>query len=160
MNKSRLSSDQIKDNIEKNLLEEFLTELISESIIDIEVKNLNIVISDKSLAERIKKNKKFLDENNHFSRIKYEKFLLENNIHVAEFENRFKKNELKKKLFLYISGGIKSPYFIANKTYKENAKIIDLSYFNLANVYKTKNEFSNAEINDYINKNEEELKIE
>jgi len=160
INKSKLSTDEIKENINNNILEEFLTELVSNSLIDIEIKDLNIMISDKNLAERIKKNKSFHDEKNKFSRLKYEKFLLENNIPAAEFEIRLRKNELKKELFTYISGGIKSPYFIANKTFKDNAKKIDLSYINLNHVYKKKDEFSNIEIETFIKDNEEKLKIE
>ena len=160
INKSKLNTDIIKENINNNILEEFLTELVSNSLIDIEIKDLNIMISDKNLAERIRKNKSFHDEKNKFSRLKYEKFLLENNIPAAEFEIRLRKNELKKELFTYISGGIKSPYFIANKTFKDNAKKINLSYINLNLVYKKKNEFSNIEIETFIKDNEEKLKIE
>ena len=160
INKSKLNTDIIKENINNNILEEFLTELVSNSLIDIEIKDLNIMISDKNLAERIRKNKSFHDEKNKFSRLKYEKFLLENNIPAAKFEIRLRKNELKKKLFTYISGGIKSPYFIANKTFKDNAKKIDLSYINLNHVYKKKDEFSNTEIETFIKDNEEKLKIE
>ena len=160
LNNSKLSTEEIKENINNNILEEFLTELVSNSVIDIEIEDLNIMISDKNLAERIKKNKSFHDEKNKFSRLKYEKFLLENNIPAAEFEIRLRKSELKKELFTYISGGIKSPYFIANKTFKDNAKKIDLSYINLNLVYKKKNEFSNIEIETFIKDNEEKLKIE
>ena len=160
INKSKLNTDIIKENINNNILEEFLTELVSNSLIDIEIKDLNIMISDKNLAERIRKNKSFHDEKNKFSRLKYEKFLLENNIPAAEFEIRLRKSELKKELFTYISGGIKSPYFIANKTFKDNAKKIDLSYINLNHVYKKKDEFSNIEIDTFIKDNEEKLKIE
>ena len=160
INKSKLNTDIIKENINNNILEEFLTELVSNSLIDIEIKDLNIMISDKNLAERIRKNKSFHDEKNKFSRLKYEKFLLENNIPATEFEIRLRKSELKKELFTYISGGIKSPYFIANKTFKDNAKKIDLSYINLNHVYKKKDEFSNIEIETFIKDNEEKLKIE
>ena len=160
INKSNLNNDIIKENIENNILEKLLTELVSNSLIDIEIKDLNILISDKNLAERIKKNKSFHDEKNKFSRLKYEKFLLENNIPAAVFEIGLRKNELKKEFFTYISGGIKSPYFIANKTFKDNAKKIDLSYINLNHVYKKKDEFSNIEIDTFIKDNEEKLKIE
>ena len=160
INSSKLSNDKIKENINNNILEEFLTELVSNSVIDIEIEDLNIMISDKNLAERIKKNKSFHDEKNKFSRLKYEKFLLENNIPAAVFEIGLRKNELKKEFFTYISGGIKSPYFIANKTFKDNAKKIDLSYVNLNHVYKKKDEFSNIEIETFIKDNEEKLKIE
>ena len=92
INNSKLSADKIKENINNNILEEFLTELVSNSVIDIEIEDLNIMISDKNLAERIKKNKSFHDEKNKFSRLKYEKFLLENNIPAAVFEIGLRKN--------------------------------------------------------------------
>ena len=57
INNSKLSADKIKENINNNILEEFLTELVSNSVIDIEIEDLNIMISDKNLAGRIKKNK-------------------------------------------------------------------------------------------------------
>ena len=56
-------------------------------------------------------------DNKKFSRVKYEKFLLENNLSASTFENSLKKQELKENLFNYISGGIKSPYFLKNKIY-------------------------------------------
>ena len=112
------------------------------------------------LKLNLKNDINFLDDDKNFSRLKYEKFLLENNISAAEFEIRLRKNELKKELFTYISGGIKSPYFIANKTFKDNDKKIDLSYINLNHVYKKKDEFSNIEIDNFIKDNEEKLKIE
>ena len=138
INKSNINTDIIKENIENNILEELLTELISNSLIDIEIKDLNILISDKILVERIKKSKIFHDEKKQFSRLKYEKYLLENNISATNFEIRLRKKDLKNKLFKYISGGIKSPYFITNKTYKDETKQIELSYLDLNNVYKKK----------------------
>ena len=128
INNSKINNDIIQENIDNNILENLLSDLVASSIINIEIKDLNLNISDKNLANIIKKNKMFLDSESKFSRLKYEKFLLETNLTAAQFEHRLKNNELKKKLFQYVSGGIKSPYFIANKTYKENAKIIDLSY--------------------------------
>ena len=160
INNSKINSDIIKENINNNILEELLTGLVSNSIIDLEIKDLNILISDKTLAESIKKDKSFHDEKNKFSRLKYEKFLLENNISVTDFEIRLKKNELKKELFKYISGGIKSPYFIANKLFRNQTKEIELSYLNLNEVYKKKDEFTNDEIETFIKENEEKLKRE
>ena len=160
INKSKLNTDIIKENINNNILEEFLTELVSNSLIDIEIKDLNILISDKTLAERIRKSKSFHDEKKQFSRLKYEKYLLENNISATNFEINLRKIELKSKLFTYISGGIKSPYFIANEIYKDETKQIELSYLDLNNVYKKKDEFSKIEVETFIKENEEKLKKE
>ena len=103
INEERISNEYIQENINNNVLEELLTELISVRLVDLEVKNLNIIISEKNLAVMIKNSKNFQDEKKNFSRIKYEKFLLENNLTAVSFENKFKKNILKKELFTYIS---------------------------------------------------------
>ena len=125
-----------------------------------EIEDLNISISEKILIEKIKKNKVFLDNQNKFSRTKYEKFLLSNNITAPDFEIKLKKNELQKNLFSYISGGIKSPFFITNNTFKEQTKKLDIKFINLINVYKKKESFSNDEMQSYIDENKDQLKNE
>ena len=137
-----------------------LTQLVSNTFIDIEIKDQNIKFSDNTLAKRIKKNKSFQDENNNFSRIKYEKFLLENNISAAEFEIKLRKKELKNNFFAYISGGVTSPYFFTNNIYKNQTKEIEISYINLNSVYKKKDKFTKSEIDQFINDNEDKLKKE
>jgi len=158
LNSSRISLKTIKDNIENNILEEILTELISKKMIQLEEQNLNLIISDKILKKRIKENENFLDENKKFSRVKYEKFLLSSNITAVDFETKLKNNELKKNLFSYIVGGIKSPAFLSNNTFKEQNKKITLDYINLENVYKKKDAFTVDEISKYIDENKENLK--
>jgi len=125
-----------------------------------EIEDLNISISEKILVEKIKKNKFFLDENNKFSRTKYEKFLLSSNTTAPDFEIMLKEDELQKSLFSYISGGIKSPFFITNTIFKEQTKKLDIKYINLIDVYKKKEKFSDNEIQLYINNNKDNLKIE
>ena len=125
LNSSNVDKQTIRDNLEDNVLEQLISTLVSEKLLEMEVKSLNLVISEKALANSIKKNPSFFDDNNNFSRIKYEKFLLTNNLTATEFEIKLKKNELQKKLFYYIGGGIKSPFFITNNGFKEqNSKII------------------------------------
>jgi len=104
INNSKISSETIKENINNNVLEELLTQLISTSLIDIEIDEIQFFISDEMLAKKIKNEKSFKDENNNFSRTKYEKFLLKNNISSVKFEQDIRDNELKKKLFTYIGG--------------------------------------------------------
>ena len=160
LNKAKLDSETIKENIENNVLEELLGNLISTTLIKMEIEDLNISISEKILAKKIKKNKVFLDSNNKFSRTKYEKFLLSNNIPAPDFEAMLKDEELQKNLFLYISGGIKSPFFITNETFKEQTKKLNIKYINLIDVYKKKEKFSDNEIELYINENQDQLKVE
>ncbi len=158
LNSSRISLETIKENIENNILEEILAELISKKMIQLEEQNLNLIISDKILKKRIKENENFLDENKKFSRLKYEKFLLSSNITAVDFETKLRNSELKKNLFSYIVGGIKSPTFLSNNTFKEQNKKISLEYINLENVYKKKDDFTMDEILKYIDKNKENLK--
>ena len=94
-----------------------------------------VIVADEILAKNLKKQKSFQDEDKNFSRGKYEKFLLENNITSIEFEQGIKNNELKRNLFNYIGGGIKAPYFLINKTYKEQLKKVEVDYFNLSSIY-------------------------
>ena len=69
-----------------------------------------------------------------------------------------RESELKKNLFAYISGGIKSPSFLTNNVYKNETKKITISYINLENVYKKKEDFSDKEISIFIEKNKDTLK--
>ena len=99
-----------------------------------------------------------LDDNNKFSRVKYEKFLLENNLTASSFENSLKKQELKKNLFKYISGGIKSPYFLKNKIFINQNKKIDIEFLDLDLVHdKT---VTDSEIDDFIKNNQDILKMD
>ena len=158
LNSSRITLETIKDNLNNNILEEILGELISKKMIQLEEQDLNLIISDKILKKRIKENENFLDENKKFSRTKYEKFLLSSNITAIDFETKLRNSELKKNLFSYIVGGIKSPTFLSNNTFKEQNKKISLEYINLENVYKKKDDFTMDEILKYIDKNKENLK--
>ena len=119
---SKLNEKYIRENIDKAVLEELLSELISDKIINLEIKKLGITISEKALANKIRSNKLFFDENNEFSRINYEKFLLQNNLIATQYEINLKNNELKKTFFDYIGTGINSPYFLANQKYRNQTK--------------------------------------
>ncbi len=156
INQSRLDVEQIKKNIDNNSIENILSEVISRKLLEMEIDNLNISVSEKTLINRIKNDEVFFDDDRIFSRIKYEKFLLENNISAPEFELKLLEQILKKNLFSYIGGGIKSPYFLKNKIFVSETKEVEIDYFNLDLVYDKDN--TNKEIQDFINDNEENLK--
>mgnify|MGYP003321937326 CR=1 FL=1 len=103
INESRLTNDIIKANIDKNIIEQILSELVSEKLIEMEIKELNVSMSEEALANKIRSNSILLDDNKKFSRVKYEKFLLENNLSASTFENSLKKQELKENLFNLIN---------------------------------------------------------
>jgi len=158
INESRLTNDIIKANIDKNIIENILSELVSEKLIEMEIKELNVSMSEEALANKIRSNSTLLDDNKKFSRVKYEKFLLENNLSASTFENSLKKQELKENLFNYISGGIKSPYFLKNKIYINENKKIEIEFLDLDLVHdKTA---TKLEVEDFIKNNQEILKID
>ena len=158
VNLSKIESDTIRKNIDNNIIEEILAELISKTMISMEINDLNLKISDKILKKTIKENNNFKDENNNFSRIKYEKFLLSSNLSAPDFESRLRENELRKELFFYVSGGLNSPLFLVNNTYKEQSKKVKINYINLENIYKKKEDFSSKEISKFIDENNDALK--
>ena len=158
INESRLTNDIIKANLDKNIIEQILSELVSEKLIEMEIKELNVSLSEEMLAKKIKSNSILLDDNKKFSRVKYEKFLLENSLSASAFENSLKKQELKGNLFNYISGGIRSPYFLKNKIYINQNKEIEIKFLDLDLIHdKTA---TNLEIEDFIKENQEILKID
>ena len=158
LNSSGIESTVIKQNLENNILEDLLGELISRRLIEMEIQELNLSISDKSLVKKIKNNKNFLDENKKFSRSKYEKFLLLQNMNALEFEAKLMETELQKKLFSYISGGIKSPFFLTNNVYKEQSRSIEIEYVNLENNYKKEKDFDELEVKKFVEENKDALK--
>ena len=158
LNQSKLSEQVIKKNIDNNIIEELLTTLISTTLLGLEIKSLNLKMSENILIEKIKKNKNFHDENGKFKRTIYEKFLLANNMNAPIYELKLKENVLQKQLFTYISSGAKSPNFLVNKFFKEKNKQVDISYIGLEKFYKKKNQFTSDEILNFIKENSDKLK--
>ncbi len=158
INKLNINQNLIKDKIDENILEEVLGRLISNKLIELEIKEANLVISDKMLAEKIKTNVNFVDDNQKFSRTKYEKFLISNNLNANEYEKNFRENEFQEELFNYLGGGIKSPSFLVDKIYIEDTKKINVEFINLEEIYLKKEQLTTEDIQNYINENQEKLK--
>ena len=160
LNNSKIPLKTLQANLDKNIIEELLGGLISNTMIDLEIKDLNLIVSELTLLKKIKENKNFHDENGNFQRIKYEKFLLENNLTAPGFELRLKGRELQKNLFDYIGAGTISPKFLIKKLYEEENQKLEIDYINLNNFYKKKETISDAELINFINDNEDQLKVE
>mgnify|MGYP001345445034 FL=1 len=160
INRSNIPDQTIKANLEKNIIEELLSTLISTTLLDLEVKNFNILISKEALSKKIKSNKNFVNESGIFDRMKYEKFLLENNQSAPSFELKLRGRELQKNLFDYIGAGTITPKFLAKKLYEEENRKIEVEYINLKNFYKKKEEFTDTEIRNFLDENEDQLKVE
>ena len=160
INSSNIPQASIQENLDNNIIEELLSGLISRTLIELEVIDYNIIVSEKTLLKKITKNKNFVDENGNFQRVKYEKFLLENNQSAPAFELRLKGRELQKNLFDYMGAGTVSPQFLIDRLYEEENKKIEVDFINLRNFYKKKGEFTDNDLKKFINENEDQLKIE
>ena len=158
LNQSGLSQQVIKENIDKNVIEELLSSLVSMTLLDLEIKDLALVLSKEALVEKLKKNKNFQDESGNFQRTLYEKFLLTNSMSAAMYEIKLKNNVLQRELFAYISGGAKSPKFLTDKYFIENNRKLDIEFIKLNRFYKKVDEFTNQEIKIFIDENSEKLK--
>ena len=160
LNNSGVPQEYIRENLDKEIIQELLAGLISSTLLDLEIEKLNISISKDTLLKQIKTNKNFLDENGNFQRIKYEKFLLENNQSAAGFELRLKKREEQKNLFDYIGAGTISPKFLSKKLFIEENKKLEIEFLNLKNLYAKKEDITDKEIKEFIKENNDQLKVE
>ena len=160
VNQSGISQEAIRDNLENNIIEELLSGLISTTLIDLEIKDFDLSINERTILKNIKENKNFHDENGTFQRIKYEKFLLSNNLSAAMFELQLKNRELQKHLFDFIGAGTITPNFLIEKKFEENNKSLDIEYFDMENLYKTKDDYTANEIEVFIDENKDQLKRE
>ena len=96
INSLNINPEVIRENIDNSIIEQLLSGLINKNILSLQSKDLEIVLSDNILPEIIKKDEKFLDKNNQFSRIKYEKFLILNNFSATLYEKNLKNENLSK----------------------------------------------------------------
>ena len=160
LNGSGIPDGKIRENLDNGIIEELLSGLVSTTIMDLEVKDYDLVVSENTLLKKIKNNKNFIDENGNFQRSKYEKFLLENNQSAPGFELRLKKRQLQKNLFDYIGGGTVSPNFLVQKLYIEENKQLEINFINLQNFYKKKESITENDLKEFLKENQDQLKIE
>ena len=160
LNESKISQQVIRENLDNNIIEELLSGLISTTLIDLEVEDFDLSITEFTVLKKIKENENFLDENKVFQRTKYEKFLLSNNMSAPMFELRLKNRELQKHLFDLIGAGTITPKFLIEKKFEEQNKSLDLEFFSMINFYKEKNDYTDLEIEKFLEENKDQLKRE
>ena len=160
VNQSGISLDAIRTNLDNNIIEELLSGLISTTLIDLEVKDFALSISERTILKTIKDNKNFQDKDGVFQRVKYEKFLLSSNLSAPMFELKLKNRELQKHLFDIMGAGTITPEFLIDKKYEENNKTLSIEYFNMEGLYKEKNQYTDQDLLVFIKENEDQLKRE
>jgi len=160
ISKSNIPEQSIRENLDKNIIEELLSTLVSTTLLDLEIKDFDLTVSENTLLKMIKSNKNFHNENGNFERIKYEKFLLENNQSAPGFEARLKNRELQKNLFDFVGAGTVSPKFLVKKLFVEENRSLEVDFIALSNFYKNKTKITEKELKEFINENKDNLKIE
>ena len=160
INQSNIPEQTIRENLDKNIIEEILSTLVSTSLLDLEVKDFNILISENTLFQMIKSNKNFHDDNGNFQRIKYEKFLLENNQSAPGFEARLRNRELQRNLFDFVGAGTVSPNFLVKKLYNDENRNLEIEFIDLSVFYKKKSAITDQELEKFVSQNKDNLKIE
>ena len=160
LNNSGIPQKTIRENLNNNIIEELLSGLVSTKILDLEIREYDLIISKETLLKMIKKNKNFLDDQGNFQRLKYEKFLLENNQSAPQFELRLKNRELQKNLFSFVGAGTVSPKFLVKKLYEEENKKLEIDFINLDKFYKKKGDFTDNDLKKFLEENKENLKVD
>ena len=145
----RANSDEVKDD---GKIDNLLSKFIGEKLIEREIEDFNIKISDDSLRNLII-NEKIFKKGNNFSRIKYEKFLVENSIDAITFENNMKMQEEKKQLFDLIGGGLIPTNFLINLSFNKINQKRYVEIINLNEAVKNNLKFTNLDIENYYKEN-------
>ena len=70
LNENKIQQQVIKENLDNNIIEELLSNLVSSTLINLEIDDFNLLISELIILKKIKKNSNFLDENKLFQRTK------------------------------------------------------------------------------------------
>ena len=153
-----INPEIIRKNIDNSMIEQLLSGLINKSTLSLQSKDLELVLSDNILSEIIKKDEKFFDKNNQFSRTKYEKFLISNNFSAALYEKNLKNEVTNKLLFNYVSGGVFPPSFLVKNVYDYQNKKLIVQAISLNSLYKKEQDFDEASIKNYIDDNKDNLK--
>ena len=151
LRKVNITTEDIEKVGKSNLLQRILMNYISEKIISMESKKKGFQITDRSLFNKLKDDKRF-QKDGKFSEIKYEKFMISSGLTKPFYENLVRETEMKEQLLTFYSGGIKLPSFIVNDLYKKENQSKKINYINLTKLYE-KNEISENAIKDYYEKN-------
>ena len=141
-----------EEKIDEIYVEKMLNGFIGEKLIEKEIENLNIKLSDQSLS-RLIKNEKLFQKNNQFSRIEYEKFLVTKSISAVMFEENISKQFKKRQMLDFVSKGIVPSNFLINTNFNEANQERSVQIININNLLEKKTNISDDQIQNFFNKN-------
>ena len=151
LNRLNLNEKERKELNKTDLLERILSEYIGKKIVNLEIQDLGITLSDTSLKDIIINDKTFFKDEN-FSRTEYEKFLLESGLNAPQFENNLAEQEKKRQLLSFLSEGVYVPDFLIQNAFNKENQIKDIKYVDLKDYYESK-KIDEKEINKTYNEN-------
>jgi len=151
LNRINLNENERKNLAKSNTIEKILAEYIGRKIIQLEIENLGIQITDSSLKNIIINDKTFFKDGK-FSRTKYEKFLIQSGISAPIFEKNIIEQEKKRQLLSFLSEGVNVPHFLIQSEYNKENQIKNIQYINLKNFYNNQ-EIKKEDINNMFKKN-------
>ena len=135
VNRLNLNDEQRKNLSKSDLLDKILSEYVGKKIINLEIVDQEINLSNQSLREIIINDKTFL-QNNKFSRTKYEKFLLESSVSAQIFEQNIAEQEKKRQLLTFLSEGVLLPEALIKKEFEKENQIKSIQYLELDKMYR------------------------
>tara|TARA_Y100000813_G_scaffold122273_1_gene87711 strand:- start:1961 stop:3412 length:1452 start_codon:yes stop_codon:yes gene_type:complete len=154
--KIELSKEQVENFGKSQILENILSNYLSEKIIEIESKKKGIILTDKALKNIIISDKSF-QKDKKFLRVEYEKFLIKNGYSAPTYEKYIRGLEIKAQLLNLYSGGIKLPKFIIEDLFNKDNHLKKINYLNLSSIY-SKKVISEQEIEKFYNENKDLFK--
>ena len=146
------NNSQQLDTLNSQVIESLLYSFVGQKLLEKEIEDFEIMLTDKSLASKIKNEKLFIKDNK-FSRTEYEKFLLSNNINAAIYEQYILKQETRQQLLDLIGGGIIPSEFMINLAYNKIKQERKIKLINLNKVFKKQIGFTEDEIKLYFANN-------
>jgi peptidyl-prolyl cis-trans isomerase D len=137
VNRLNLNETERKEISNTNLLERIVSEYTGRKIIDLEEKNMGIIINNNSLKNIITNDKTFFKDGK-FSRTEYEKFLIKSSITAPAFEQNIIEQEKRRQLLSFLSSGVIVPKHMVEKEFNKENQIKTIKYIDLANFYKNR----------------------
>ena len=137
LNRLNLTEKEQSDLVKTDLINRILSEYIGKEIINLEIEDYGIILTDKSLKDYIINDKTFHADKK-FSRAEYEKFLLENGLTAPSFERNISEQEKRRQLLSYLAQGLYVSDFLIQHSFSKENQIKDIKYINLNNYYDKK----------------------
>ena len=157
LNRLNLGDKEREQLTNGDLLQKILSNYIGKKVLNLELQDLSVEISNKSLKSIITNDETFFKDDK-FSRTKYEKFLLSNSLSAPLFEENIVEQEKKRQLLSYLSEGINIPNFLVQYEYNKENQTKEIKYIDLKNYYDKP--ITKIQLNETYEKNKDFFKEE